>query len=147
MQIGDIIRYSDHAVYVVYKWGASAQSILVDHVPYEGANEQTFVYLSTINANYGNPTGIYRKKAQWRVKVQNDFTGGKVGFATYGSIQEYPSPFTSAAFHWESLIQIDAVMHEREHDGVIKLFYEWVEGPLEEYLSSSKYNRLQFYRI
>lgn len=124
MQSGDIVAFNAHTAYVV-SVGNPIDNTRVDQVPYEGGPEQTNVLLSTVKQTQGNPTGYWSKKPIWNVTVQNSFSGGKVGV----NGTEWDSPKTVGPLHWESTLNIDAVMDGRVYDGCVQQFQEWQKIP------------------
>lgn len=121
VQSGDIITFTyGHAAFVTQTY----PNITVDQVPGVGQPEQTGVALTTVISNYGPPLGYYRKKPLWSIKVQNNFTGGKVGVSGV----ERDAPYTVSGLHWESGVYAEAVMDGRLHDNYVRLFSNW-SGP------------------
>ena len=120
----DIVRFADHAAYVV----GISPTITVDQVPGEGLGEQLGVSLSTViyDQQQGQPTGYYHKKPIYTLLLRNTFHGDDHG----GTVQlntdpEQDSPYTSPPFNWESTESIHAVMNGRTHSGYVQLFNSW----------------------
>ncbi len=122
IQYGDIVAFSAHAAYVVGT-SQNINDITVDQVPYEGGPEQVgkTLYEVIYTQGQGQPTGYFRKKPIWSIKVQNGFTGGKVGVGG----QEFDSPFILNNLYWESTVSIDAVMDGRTYENYVRRFQSW----------------------
>jgi len=76
LQPGDIVRFADHAAYVVSVGNPVGQS-RVDQYSTMRNREETNLLLDDVKREFGNWTGYYRKK-QVSITVRNSFDGGLV---------------------------------------------------------------------
>ncbi|MDL1891436.1 T9SS type A sorting domain-containing protein [Sphingobacteriales bacterium CHB3] len=146
---GDIIGFGssqsqpDHVCYVEYLTGQPVTS--TDHVHIAQVDGPTSIsdftgtLTNVINGAQGvtaqgYPTSIWRKRPLWSIKLQNSFTGGKVGIDDGQSVEEegegsppteYDSPHPVSNLHWESSVIGVAVMDGRLHDGYVRRFWKW----------------------
>ncbi len=154
---GDIIGWGqftqpNHVAFITGVFGPSPSNIRVAQVENEVATiEQPNLWLSdVINGTggaiaRGNPTMFFRKRPRWSIKLQNSFTGGKVGVGGgqeegEGSPPaEYDSPHTVDNLHWEGTVIGVAVMDGRLHEGYVRRFRKWTSPYSEAFTVSASH--------
>jgi hypothetical protein len=127
--IGDVLEFGNHAAYVVTVPSGTRSDepdgIYVDHkLDPDAITETTNDELPGVETTYGDCLNIWRKKAAWELKVQNEYTGGQVSVG--GSVCS--SPYTKTNLHWESWVSISAVDDDKVVGGIKRDFTGWKEG-------------------
>ncbi|GEM_PF-2956649 len=124
VQEGDIVifRNGNHVSYLDRKDGPNSTQIYLDNVDGQGAPEEDDVRLDIMSNRWDPPTGYARKKKLWEIKLQNNYTGGKIGY----QYSEYSSPKDVYNLDWGNSVQVDAVDHNRT---VVykKIFQRWID--------------------
>jgi hypothetical protein len=160
VHVGDIIGWGQftqptHVSFVTAVFWPSPSNIRVAQVENEGSTtEQPNLWLSdVINGTggaiaRGNPTMYFRKRPRWSIKLQNSFTGGKVGVGGGQGAEEegegspppeYDSPHTVSNLHWESTVIGVAVMDGRLHEGYVRRFWKWSSPYSEAFTVSASH--------
>jgi len=130
LQPGDIVRFSDHAAYVI-SVGSPVGNSRVDQYSTMRQREETNQLLEDVRREFGNWTGYYRNKLV-NVTVQNSFSGGavKIDGATVNA-------GTHALSWWGGQRMLEAVNRQNILDPsnntyYVRVFQQWStpDGPM-----------------
>jgi hypothetical protein len=135
IQIGDIVAWGSqgatHVAYITNIYFRTNDGVILADRQNYGSPERTNLSLSyLISERGGNPSGYFRKKNQWSIKVQNNVEGnydiGMVGIENYPNYSgEYSSGTTANQLDWESNTVIDAVFDGTLYNGYVRKFDHW----------------------
>ena len=136
VQVGDIVEFregtQDHAAYVSSKYSSTNNGIILDQL--DGGTEKTGYTLQqtidgvqgTLTAR-GNPTGYFRLKKRYQIKLENNMgdgsNGGKVKLSGFSN--EENSPHTYGDFHWDTKRTLYGVMDSTTYGNYKQSFYQW----------------------
>ena len=125
--VGDILTYTDHAVYVVEVPGwprdTIPNGIYVDHKLNPGTSYQTLhEELTSINSSQQQePKYIWRRNNVWEITVKNSFEEGRVKVAG----TQRNSGWTESNLRYESWVSLDAIEDGNVHGGYVQRFQNW----------------------
>ncbi len=129
LQSGDIVRFQDHAAYVIYV-GNPIGTSRVDQYSTMWVKEEKNISLDSVKKNYGAWSGYYRAKSI-DIIVQNNFSGGLV------KINNSTVSAGTKIVDWRFPQSLEAVDRQNILDPInnvyyIRLFRYW-KIPLEPY--------------
>lgn len=137
IQVGDIVAWGNrgytHVAFITAINSRNNDGIILADRYNTGGEERTNKTLTfLINERGGNPTGYFRKKKLWSIRVSNNIEGsesvGTVGVYGPNAYGEFSSPKVVDQLHWESNFTIDAVFDGSLHNNYIRRFDEWVDA-------------------
>lgn len=163
IQVGDIVAWGSkgytHVAFITAINSRNNDGIILADRYNTGDVERTNKTLTfLVNERGGNPTGYFRKKKLWSIRVSNKVDGSdSIGtVAVYGPnvYGQYISPKTVTQLSWESNFRIDAVFDGSLYNDYIRRFKRWEDAagnlryPSKSYPFSVKnynFNTTQYY--
>ena len=163
IQVGDIVAWgnkgSTHVAFITAINYRNNDGIILADRYNTGDVERTNKTLTfLINERGGNPTGYFRKKKLWSIRVSNNVDGsesvGTVGVYGPNAYGGFNSPKVVDQLNWESNFTIDAVFDGSLYNNYIRRFTRWEDAlgnqrnPSKSYSFSVKnynFNTTQYY--
>lgn len=121
---GDIIRFTDHAAYVV-SVSSDINQIRVDETAAGWTTDSLNVPLANVIHQFGNPTGYYRRKT-FSITVENSFGGGTINVGG-GSV----SSGNSVNLGWWTTHTLEATNQNYQASGesnYFRVFQNWLKN-------------------